>query len=249
MSRGAFAFMGSGEFEPWHDDVDRWLLERADGDGTVLILPTASAREGDEVFEGWATKGLRHYERLGAAASVVPIRSREDADRREFVDALSSASVVFFSGGNPWYLAETLRGSAFCEVMIQRLAEGLAYAGCSAGVACLSEMTFDSDTEDFEQVFKPGLGFVRRTLFGPHWDMIDTWIPGAREFITDSVPEGGRLVAIDEETAMVGDGSSWSVTGRSGVHVWENGNWSDHVTGDGFSLELMDEPKPSVGTG
>ena len=125
---------------------------------------------------------LRAPRRCGAVWS--PSVPEQDAERREFVDALSSASVVFFSGGNPWYLAETLRGSAFCEVMIERLAEGLAYAGCSAGVACLSEMTFDSDTQDFEHVFKPGLGFVRRTLFGPHWDMLDTWIPGAREFIT-----------------------------------------------------------------
>ena len=239
MSQGAFALMGSGEFESWHDDVDGWLLEHSDGDGSVLIVPTASAREGNEVFEGWANKGLQHYARSGIVARVLPIRTREDADRPEFVDELSSASVVFFSGGNPWYLAETLRDSAFCRVMLARLGEGLAYAGCSAGVACLSELTFDSDTEDFGDVFKPGLGFVRRTMFGPHWDMIDTWIPGARAFITDAVPDGERLVAIDEETAMVGDGSSWSVAGRSGVHIWEGGSWVDHATGDTFSLELM----------
>jgi len=239
MTSRAFAFMGSGEFEAWHDKVDRWLLDRANGDGSVLILPTASAREGDEVFDGWADKGLAHYERLGVPARIVPVRTREDAGRPELVDELRSASIVFFSGGNPWYLADTLRDSAFWRAMVDRLGDGLAYAGCSAGVACLAEITFDSDSPSFEQVLKPGLGLVRRTLFGPHWDIVDTWIPGAAEFIAGSVPEGGRLVAIDEETAMFGDGSSWSVTGRSAVHVLQDGVWTDHGAGDTFSLPLV----------
>ena len=39
MSHRSFALLGSGEFEPWNEEVDRWLLGRADGrDGRVLIL-------------------------------------------------------------------------------------------------------------------------------------------------------------------------------------------------------------------
>jgi hypothetical protein len=36
-----FALLGSGEFEPWSAAVDRWALGEAEGDGRVLILPTA----------------------------------------------------------------------------------------------------------------------------------------------------------------------------------------------------------------
>jgi len=239
MTGAGFALMGSGEFESWHEPVDRWLLDRANGDGSVLILPTASAKEGDQVFDGWASKGLEHYGRLGVPARIVPIKSREDAERPAFVDELQAASIVFFSGGNPYYLANTLRDSAFCRAMVDRFDDGLAYAGCSAGVACLSEVTYDSEEQDFERVFKPGLGFVRKTLFGPHWDMLDNWIPGATAMIASSVPEGGRLVAIDEETAMYGDGSSWSVEGRAGVHVLQDGAWTDHPAGSAFELDLL----------
>jgi cyanophycinase len=239
MTGTGYALLGSGEFEAWHEPVDRWLLDRADGDGSVLILPTASAREGDEVFDGWASKGLEHYERLGVPARVVPIKSSEDAEQPGFVDEVRAASLVFFSGGNPYYLAETLRDSAFWRATVARLGDGLAYAGCSAGVACLSETTYDSEEQDFEHVFKPGLGFVRETLFGPHWDMLDTWIPGATSMIVSSVPEGGRLVAIDEETAMFGDGSSWNVEGRSGVHVLQDGTWTHHPAGTAFALDLL----------
>jgi len=62
--------MGSGEFEPWSAEMDRQVLDRANGDGRVLILPTASAKEGDEVFDGWAAKGLAHYSSLGIPAEV-----------------------------------------------------------------------------------------------------------------------------------------------------------------------------------
>jgi cyanophycinase len=238
MSGHAFALLGSGEFEPWSEEVDRWVLGRAAGDGRVLILPTASAKEGDDVFDGWAAKGLAHFGALGVPAEVVPIKAREDAERPELVARLDGASAVYFSGGNPYYLAAVLLGSAFYEEMSERLTGGLGYFGCSAGVACLAEMTYDSDTDDFEQVFKPGLGLARSVLFGPHWDMVDSWIPGATDFIVNAVPEGHVFVGIDEDTAVVGDGRSWQAMGRQAVHVRRDGAWERYVAGDAFELEL-----------
>lgn len=240
MSDRAFAFLGSGEFGPWHDEVDRWLLGRADGDGSVLIAPTASAAEGDDVFEGWGAKGLEHYDRLGIPAEVVPLKTRDDAERPELVDRVDRASMVFFSGGNPWYLSRVLDGSAFWDRMCDRLGSGLAYAGCSAGVACLTEMTYDSDTQDLQAVWQRGLGFVGGgTLFGPHWDIVDSWVPGAKEFITASTPEGGVLVGLDEDTAMMGDGTTWTVHGRQAIHVYRDGAWVSYRAGGGFELSLL----------
>lgn len=243
MSR-AFAFLGAGEFEPWSEVVDRWVLERADGDGRVLILPTASAPEGDDVFEGWAGKGLEHYGSLGILAEVLPIKSREDAEREDLAQRVREASVVYFSGGNPYHLASVLRGSAFCREMLDRLDDGLGYIGCSAGVACLTEVTYDTATDLLSQeVWKPGLSYVRGLLFAPHWDTVERWFPGAQAFIAGSLRPGQTLVAIDEETAMVGDGVAWSVLGRSGVHLLRDGRWTDLHEGQDFTLPLeLDRP-------
>jgi cyanophycinase len=239
MSPAAYALLGAGEFEPWHDDIDRWLLERADGDGSVLISPAAAAPEGDAMFDSWGTKGLSHYERLGIPARVLPLKVRADADRADVVAMVDDASVIFFSGGNPWYLATILAGSDLWTRLRQRLLDGLAYAGCSAGVACLTEMTYDSDSQDLEQVFKPGLGYVRKALFAPHWDIVDTWIPGAQAAITAAAPSDGVLVGLDENTAMVGDGSAWTVHGRQAIHVYRAGSWSEHAAGASFDLALV----------
>ena len=234
-----YSLLGSGEFLPWSETMDRLVLERADGDGRVLILPTASAKEGDEVFDGWAAKGMAHYGSLGIDAEVVPLKTREDAESPEFVARLEGASVAYFSGGNPAYLASTLADTPFWAALRGRMERGLAYVGCSAGVACLGDRAPDSDTRRFADGFwEPGLGVFHGVWFGPHWDALDSFVPGLSDFIVSSVPAGECLFAIDEQTAAIGDGAEWSVVGTSAVHVYRDGTWTHHAAGSSFSLDL-----------
>jgi cyanophycinase len=239
MTGVSMALLGSGEFEPWAGAVDRWLLARSRNPaGVVLVAPTAAAHEGEGSFNGWGAKGVEHYAALDVRAEILPLRAREDAHRADLVGRLDDAAFVFFSGGNPARLADTVRGTPFWSALVAAVADGLPYAGCSAGVACLTEQTYDSDTQDFEHLWQPGLGYVRRTLFGPHWDIVDTWVPGASDFIVGSVRDGERFVGLDEETAMVGDGEDWTVIGRQGIHVLDGAAWSTYRDGDAFALGL-----------
>jgi hypothetical protein len=73
MGPGSLALIGSGEFEPWTDDLDRLLLTRATCDGSVVIVPTASANEG-HTFAAWGEKGLDHYANLGVPSRMCSIR-------------------------------------------------------------------------------------------------------------------------------------------------------------------------------
>ena len=204
----SFALLGSGEFDPWTESVDRWILDRAGAAaGSVLILPTAAAAEGDEVFDMWANKGLDHYGRLGIEACVVPLKTREDAGRDDLIAMLEGAAAAFFSGGNPAFLASVLLDTPFWTALRSAMDDGLAYAGCSAGVACLGDTALDSAREEFDaDLWKPGLGVFPGSWFAPHWDALDGFAPGFTDFIQASVPEGNRLVGIDENTAMAGDG-------------------------------------------
>lgn len=239
MSQANMAFLGSGEFDPWAEPVERWLLARSPNpEGPVLIAPTAAAHEGDASFDHWANKGLEHYEALGVAAEVLPLKTREDAHSDELAARLDGASMVFFSGGNPARLAQVLDGSPFWRALGVALREGFPYAGCSAGVACLTETTYDSDTTDTDSMWAPGLGYIRDTLFGPHWDIVDTWVPGATEFIVGAVRPGQTFVGLDEDTAMVGDGRTWEAIGRAKIHVMRDGEWFTYAEGDGFELAL-----------
>ncbi len=238
--RASFALLGSGEFEPWTEGVDRWLLERADGDGRVLIPPTASAPEGPEVFERWSRMGLEHYRRLGVPVEVVPLRTRDDATRADLVGRLADASVVFVSGGNPAYLAATLAGTPFWGALLERLEGGAAYAACSAGISYLGELTLDSDLAwgRREYVWVPGLRLFPRTYLGAHWDQVDSYLPGLREDFEARLPEDGCLIAVDERTAIVGDGARWRVMGAGSAHVSRDGTRATYPSGDTFAADL-----------
>ncbi|MEX0754407.1 MAG: Type 1 glutamine amidotransferase-like domain-containing protein [Actinomycetota bacterium] len=240
MSPGPVALLGSGEFLPWTEPVDRTLLDAATGGDRVLIVPTASAPEGDAVFGSWGDRGVEHYSSLGVPAEVVPLRTREDADRSELVSALDRASLVFLSGGNPAYLASTLRDTAWWAALLERFTSGTAIAGCSAGAAALPERAPDTAVSGLgPELWRPGLGFADAAVIGPHWDALDGYVPGMTAAITGTIALGERLVAIDEETAIVGDGETWTVQGRGGVHVFEQARWRSFAAGRRLRLALI----------
>jgi cyanophycinase len=237
-----FGLLGSGEFEPWTEPVDRWLLERATGDGSVLILATASAPEGEEVFERWASMGLEHYDELGIPADVVPLKTRADAERDDLIRMLEPVSMVFFSGGNPAYLAGVLRGSAFWAALVEAMERGMAYAGCSGGVACLGQTAIDSTVLEFDSpdLWKEGLALFPRTYFGVHWDALDRYVPGLQAMFVSAVPSGSLLVGIDERTAIVGDGAEWSVMGSGAASLIEDDDWETFGAGSSFDAALLE---------
>ena len=241
-----WALLGSGEFQPWSRAVDGLVLREAAGDGRVLILPTASAPEGDEVFDRWGAMGLEHFAAQGIPAEVVPLKTSRDAQRSELAERLAGASVAYFSGGNPAYLAATLAGSRFWTALQEAMARGLGYVGCSGGVACLGAVAPDSGFRHLTpELWRPGLGVFPGTLFAPHWDTVEAYVPGLRRFVLEAVPPGGRVVGLDERTAMVGDGTSWRVIGAGAIHVLEDGEWGRHGAEARFVLPISREGSPS----
>lgn len=241
MTAPAFALLGAGEFDPWTASVDRWLVGRDEAPGKrVLVIPTASAAEGDDVFDMWARKGLDHYAKLGIDAEVLPLKTRDDALHADLAGRLEGAAVAYFSGGNPAYLSAVLLDTPLWDAMRDAMARGMAFAGCSAGVACLGDIAPDSARTEFdENLWQPGLRLFPGFWFGPHWDALDGFAPGLTDFIVSEIPRGTVLVGIDENTAMVGDGAAWSVAGVGGVHVLDDGDWTHHGPGAAFDLPLL----------
>jgi cyanophycinase-like exopeptidase len=221
----AFGLLGSGEFLPWSSEVDRRVLRSArpttHGFPTVLIVPSASAPEGDAVFDDWGRRGLEHFRSNGIVAKVLPLKRREDALNPDIAEPLRHASLVYLSGGNPAYLSRILAETPFWQMLVEELDRGLGYVGCSAGVACLGSRAPDSaaGTPTAPEAWTTGLELFPRTMFGPHWDRLDVYVPGLRDWFVGALPPGHDLVAIDEETALVGDGARWEVVGRGGVSI------------------------------
>src|SRR3990172_4951199 len=121
-----FLLLGSGEFEPWSEEPERAALDGADP--RVAILPTASAPEGDAVFERWARMGLEHYAAMGWPARALAVKTLEDAQREYVAAALEGVTLVSFSGGNPKHLGSTLEGSALWRALNRALDRGAVFA-------------------------------------------------------------------------------------------------------------------------
>lgn len=224
-----FLLMGSGEFEPWSEEVERAAL--LDRPARVAICPTASAPDSDEVFDRWASMGLEHYAGMGVQAEVVPLRTRADAERPEVAAALEGAGMVFFSGGNPRYLADTIGGTVFWEALDRALDAGTVYAGCSAGAMVAGRRP--ESRPRFGAAWVSGLGLVAGGSFGVHWDRA-RYIAGLRAFVT-SKAGGGWFAGIDERTAILGDGSQWQVYGLGGVVLRLDGSTRRLPAGERFS--------------
>ena len=237
---GWFALLGSGEFQPWSHEVDSWMLDRVTGDGRVLIVPTASAPEGDEVYSGWAESGTDHFAEHQVPCEVLDVRDRTDADDLTIVERVQGASVVYFSGGNPAYLAATLNGTGLWKAVLDGLDRGMGYIGCSAGMAALGRKAPDSSVREFSPaLWADGLRLFPKTWFGPHWNMLDQYIPGLVAHIDATVPADDLLIGVDEQTALVGDGERWQVIGVSAAHVRDGDAWNHYSAGESVAVNAL----------
>jgi cyanophycinase len=225
-----FLLLGSGEFEPWTHDVEREALAAAVGDGSVAICPAASATEGEEVFGRWSRMGLDHYAEAGVPAAILPVRAPEDAHEATSVTAAEAASIVYFSGGKPTYLAEVLHGSPLLAGIERALDRGAVWAGCSAGAMVVSRARSGGTGG---MAWRFGLGLVPHVAFGVHWDRVRR-VPGAAWWMSSRLPDDTWFVGIDERTAILGDGEGWTVHGLGQVTVRRDGRTATYEAGRSF---------------
>ena len=212
---GPLALVGSGEYLPVMQDLEALLL--AGRPPRYVQIPTAAAEEGPESLARWVALGRSQADRLGVEAVPVVVRDREEADDPALAALVEGAGLVYLSGGNPPYLAATLRGTRVWEAVQRAWQNGAALAGCSAGAMALTG--FAPYVRDLTRAPEPGLGLLATWRVLPHFDRIAEWEPGLVDRVLADLPEGEALIGIDEETALVRLDRDWAVHGRQAVHV------------------------------
>ena len=234
--RARFLLLGSGEFEPWAGEAERFALAEASGDGSVAVVATASAREGQAVYERWTTMGVAHYEALGIKARPLHVQEEADANDPDTVKQLDDASMVFFSGGSPGYLARTVAGTPFWDSVKRFVARDGVFAGCSAGAMIAGAASAPGRTGRLPFPFGNGLGLLPTTAVGVHWDALaGWWIRWLRDLAPRRLPAGIRFVGVAERTAIATDGDGWRVFGAGAVDVRDGGVQRTFTPGQRFS--------------
>ena len=234
MTHTPVALVGSGEYLPVMTEIEADLI--AGRAPRYVQLATAAAPEGDDSLSRWHRLGREQAERLGVQQVVVDVRTREDAESRRWAEEIAGAGLIYLSGGNPAFLAETLRGTAVWHAIVEAHEQGAALAGCSAGAMALSDWA--PRMRDLVHPNQPtGLGLVPDVRVIPHFDKMLGWMPDMLRNAFLHKPETTTLVGIDEDTALVsvGDGE-WEVRGRQSVWVLGPGARVEHAAGTRLSL-------------
>ena len=232
---GRFLLLGSGEFEPWSAEAEHFALSGASGDGSVVVMATASGREGQAVFDRWTEMGLAHYASLDIPSRAVRVRDRAGALAPDVADPIDSAAMVFFSGGSPAYLAATVVGTPVWDAVVRLVDRGGVFAGCSAGAMVAGAAEADGRRGHLPFPFASGRGLVPDTAFGVHWDALSGWwIRWLRDLAPRRLPRSVHFVGIAEKTAVATDGDQWRVFGRGVVDVRAAGRRFACVAGETF---------------
>ena len=234
---GPIALVGSGEFLPAMEAVDAGLL--AGRPARAVFLPTAAGQEGPDRVAYWLRLGTQHYQKLGAEPVPLPVLERAAAEDPANAGRLAGAGLVYLSGGNPGYLADTLRHTAVLAAILAAWQAGAALAGCSAGACALTALADDTRTG----ATRPGLGVVPELVVLPHFDRIEQWKAGIVARRAAGLAGGQILVGIDEDTALVSqDGGGWRVEGRQQVWIIDgDGRRTPHTAGSVLPLPAAAE--------
>ena len=219
---GLIGLVGSGEYLPALQEFEKSLLEAGPSRRYVQI-PTAAGRESSERLDFWRERGREQALRIGAEQIFLPVYNRADAMREDLARQIDGAGLIYMSGGDPHYLAETLIGTPVYDAIYRNWQLGSSLAGCSAGA-----MAMGPDIPHFrkmKEVGEKGFEVVPHMRVIPHYNKFFKWIPDAAAQLFLKAPDGVNLIGIDEDTAIASpDLVNWKVFGVGAVHLLNGAN-------------------------
>ena len=234
---GALALVGSGEYLIQMQEIETNLLQRGISRGksnTYIQIPTGAGQEGADRIEFWKERGAAQAKRIGAECRFLPILRREDAFNPQYIEEVTNAGLIYFSGGDPGYITEVFEGTPLWEKVKSEFFSGSSLAGCSAGA-----MAFGSKIVGIRKSHvQSGLGLIPEMEVIPHYDKFLGWVPDRIASIALRSDKGTYLLGIDEDTALVLT-DTWRVQGRSKVHVLKGLEDSPHTFVSGEEISLL----------
>lgn len=150
----------------------RMIIESAKAENSVVEVITTASQIPDIV----GTEYLKSFNQLQINnVNVLDIRSRTDAANQEYLDRISKADVVMFTGGDQLRLSSIFGGTKFLQILKKRYQEeNFLIAGTSAGAAAAStNMIYRGSSSEAlvkgEVQITAGLGFIDSVVVDTHF--------------------------------------------------------------------------------
>ena len=190
---GIIALVGGYEFRTNCLEMDRAILARVGTSAQIIVLPTAAAFESPRQA---AYNGVQHLKRLGAKAEAMYILNREDANNNDYAAQIDKVQGVYFSGGDPVHLLETLQGSKIWGAIVDLYQHGGLVAGSSAGAMVLGGQMWAPG-----EGWRTGLGLIPKLVIVPHHATVSHRWNAPK--MAETVAPGVTVVGVDESTALL----------------------------------------------
>ena len=220
------AITGSGEFLPSVLDVDLKLLNYLDDIPNVLTFSTAAGKESDERLLYWKNLAIQHFKDLNVNHKHIDARNRDDLNKDSVIQDMKKSNFVFFSGGSPNHLYESIYDSQF-SAELQNIEKRGIIAGCSAGAMIMGE----------KMIKGVGLNYIPKTIVIPHYgESFYSWISNTVKILNRGKY---KLLCLEKNTYFVKDGDQLTVLGKQNIHIIFK---KDHYTfsdGDKIDATLL----------
>ncbi len=207
--KGSLVICGGGILP---EELRGKVAELAGGErAKIVVISTASVTADSpeiETYVAWWRKQSL------AELTILHTRSRDEADRENFVEPLQRATGVWFMGGNQAWLIDTYSGTRTEMEMHKLLERGGVIGGTSAGAAVMSKLMIRRGGIQCE--LGRGFGFLDGAVVDQHFVRRQR-----TERLLNVIEQHPQLVGlgIDEGTALLVQGRKLSVLGESEVRV------------------------------
>lgn len=125
----------------------------------VVFIPTASINEG---YTGYVGSARKLFKKMGAIVTEIGI-SKEDFSTIK--SAFKDANIIYFTGGNSFFLIDQLRRTGVDKLLKEELEKGKLMIGESAGaIICAPDISYiekmDEKPEGYSQSDDDGLNLI-----------------------------------------------------------------------------------------
>ncbi len=201
----------------------------------IVLIPTANEKEA--FGTNWAS--YQQFHELGATnLTILHTRDRKVADSADFVAPIKSAGGVWIGGGRQWRLVDSYLHTRTQDELFKLLGRGGVIGGTSAGCSIQASYLVRGARQGNQIMMAPGyeegFGFLRDTALDQH-----LLARGRQGDLSPVVKKHPELLGIglDEDTAIVVQGDSFEVIGRSKVAIFDPGRPSGSKSEPCYFLE------------
>jgi len=218
---GSLLVVGGGKLG--EEILDRFIELAGGPDAHIVVIPTAAGRdsydENDPSMQIFRKVGANHL-------TLYHTYEREEADSESFTRPLETADAVWFGGGRQWRLVDAYGGTRSEELFWKLLERGGVIGGSSAGATIQGSYLARGDTRNNQIMMgdhEEGFGFIQNIAIDQHL------LARNRQFDMFSILEERPDllgIGLDENTAIVVQGSTFEVIGESYVAIYDGNFWS-----------------------